>query len=84
MESKNSQENEDPMEIVRDDKSEEVIDPMAIKSLSEALQIVDRVMCFSPQHRNEVLDQSVVAITEKLQDIQINNRRQQKITIFTN
>ena len=34
------------MEIVSDDKSE-IIVPMAIKSVSEALQRVDRVMCFS-------------------------------------
>ena len=37
MGSKNSQDNEDPMEIVSDNESEEIIDPMAIKSVSEAL-----------------------------------------------
>ena len=37
MGSKNSQDNEDSMEIVSDNESEEIIDPMAIKSVSEAL-----------------------------------------------
>ena len=37
MGSKNSQDNEDPMEIVSDNESEEIINPMAIKSVSEAL-----------------------------------------------
>ena len=37
MESKNSQENKHLMEIISDDDSEEIIDTMAIKSISDAL-----------------------------------------------
>ena len=66
MGSKTSQENEDPMKIVTDDDSEEIIVPMATKSVSEALQIVDCVMRFSQQHGNEELDQSLITVTEKL------------------
>ena len=62
MGSKNIQGNEDPMEIVGDDKSEEIIDSMAIKSISETLQIVNRVMHFFQQHGNEELDQSLMTI----------------------
>ena len=36
--SKNSQENEDPMEVVIDDECEEIIDPMTTKSVSVALE----------------------------------------------
>ena len=82
MGSKNSWENEDPMEIVRDHKSKEIIYPMAIKSVSETLQIVDRVMRFSQPHGNEELDESSMTVTEKLQDIQITKRRQQEITYY--
>ena len=57
---------------------------MAIKSASEDLQIIDRVMCFSQKHGNEELDKSLMIVIEKLQDLQITNRRQQKITISTN
>ena len=80
--SKNSQKNEDLMEIVSDDESEEIIDPMATKSVSESLQILDRLMRFSQQHGNEELVQSLMTVTEKLQDIQITNRRQQKKTDY--
>ena len=79
MGSKDSQKNEDQMKIVSYDESEKIIDPMAIKSVSEALQIFDDVMRFSQQHRNENLDQSLMTVTEKLQDMQISNRWQQKI-----
>ena len=56
MRSKNSQENEGPMEIVSDSDSGEIIDPMAIKSVSELLLVVDSVMRFSQQHFREVQD----------------------------
>ena len=77
MGSKNSQVNESPIEIVSDDQSDEIIGLMAIKSVSESLKIVDRLMLFSQQHGNEELDQSLKD-TEKLQDAQITNRRQEK------
>ena len=54
MRSKNSQKNEDPMKIVIDDESEKIFDPMAIKSVSEALQILDDVMRFAQQHRIKI------------------------------
>ena len=38
MRSKNSHENKDPMETVRDDEFEEIINPMAVKLISNALQ----------------------------------------------
>ena len=82
MGSKNSQDNENPMEIVSVDEPEEVADLMAIKSVSEALQIVDRVMCFSQQRGNEEFYQSLMTVIEKLQDIQINNRREIQITDY--
>ena len=68
------------MEIVSDAESEEIIDLMAIKSVSEALHIC--MMRFSQQHKNEELDQSLMTAPEKLQDIQITNRRQQKIADY--
>ena len=63
-----------------DDESEDIIHPMAIKSIPEAMQIVNRVMRFFLQHGNEELHQFLVA--EKLQDIQIIKRRQKKITDY--
>ena len=51
--------------------------------VSEALQVVDRVMRFSRQRGIEDLDQALMIVTEKLQDIQITNRRQQKLIFFT-
>lgn len=50
--------------------------------VSEALQVVDRVMRFSRQPGIEDLDQALMIVTEKLQDIQITNRRQQKLIDF--
>ena len=47
--------------------------------VSEALQVVDRVMRFSRHPGIEDLDQALMIVTEKLQDIQITNRRQQKL-----
>ena len=41
-----SQENKDPMEIISDDKSDEIIDPTAIILVSGALQVVNRMMRF--------------------------------------
>ena len=84
MVSKNSQENKGPIEIVSNDDSEEIIDPIVIKFVSD-FQIVDRGMHFSQQHGNEELDQSLMIATEKLLDKQINNGQHQKrLTIFTN
>ena len=50
---------------------------MAMKSVSKALHTVDHVMHFYQQHWNKELDQSLIRVTVKLQDIQITNARQQ-------
>lgn len=50
--------------------------------VSEALEVVDRVMRFSRQPGNEDLDQALIIVAGKLQDIQITNRRQQKLIDF--
>lgn len=50
--------------------------------VSEALEEVDRVMRFSRQPGNEDLDQALMIVAGKLQDIQITNRRQQKLIDF--
>lgn len=50
--------------------------------VSEALEVVDRVMRFSRQPGNEDLDQALMIVAGKLQDIQITNRRQQKLIDF--
>ena len=77
MNTKNSQENENPMEIMsNDDSEEEIIDSIAMKSVSKALHVVDHVMHFYQQHWNKELDQSLMRATVKLQDIQITNARQ--------
>ena len=44
---------------------------MAIKSVSEALQIADCLIRFSQKHENEELDQSLMKVIEKLEGIQI-------------
>ena len=44
MRSKNSHENKDSMETVRDDEFEEIINPMAVKLISNVLQI-DNMRC---------------------------------------
>ena len=66
MGSKYSLENEDLIEIVSDDESEEIIDPVTIKSVSEALQIVDLVMRFSQQYAEYTDDQQMTAKNNRL------------------
>ena len=67
-----------------EDVDEEIGDPERIKSASDALQMMDKVMGFSHQFDNEELRESVVKVIESLQDLQISRRRQTKITtIFT-
>ena len=52
-----------------DDKSDEIIEPIAITFASEVLQMVE-------------LDHSLMKVSEKLQDMQITSRWQQKITDY--
>ena len=52
--------------------------PEGIKSASDALQVIDKVMRFSHQFDNEELCESIVKVIESLQDLQISRRRQRK------
>ena len=42
-----------------------------IKSISEALQLVDRITCFTRQYEDGKTNQSLEVVTEKLQDIML-------------
>ena len=63
-----------------EDVDEEIEDPERIKSASDALQVMDKVLRFSHQFDNDKLRESVVKVIEGLQDLQISRRRQTKIT----
>ena len=63
-----------------EDVDEEIEDPERIKSASDALQVMDKVLRFSHQFNNDKLRESVVKVIEGLQDLQISRRRQTKIT----
>ena len=63
-----------------EDVDEEIEDPERIKSASDALQGMDKVLRFSHQFDNDKLRESVVKVIEGLQDLQISRRRQTKIT----
>ena len=65
-----------------EDVDEEIEDPERIKSASDALQVMDKVILFSDQFDNEELHESIVKVIESLQDLQISRRRQRKITAF--
>ena len=56
------------------DKSDEIIEPIAITFASEVLQMVEL--------DHDELDHSLIKVSEKLQDMQITNRWQQKITDY--
>ena len=63
---------------------EEIEDPEKIKTASDALQVMDKVIRFSHQFDNEELRESILKVIEGLQDHQISRRRQTKITtLFT-
>ena len=59
---------------MNDDKSDEIIEPIAITFASEVLQMVEL--------DHDELDHSLMKVSEKLQDMQITNRWQQKITDY--
>ena len=65
-----------------EDVDEEIEDPERIKSASDALQVMDKVIRFSHQFDNEELCEPIVKVIEGLQDLQILRRRQTKITTF--
>lgn len=57
-----------------DDKSDEIIEPIAITFASDVLQMVEL--------DHDELDHSLMKVSEKLQDMQITSRWQQKITDY--
>ena len=71
-------------DIKSDDEEVTIDDSLAIKSISEALQLVDRITCFNRQYEDSKIDESMEVATEKLQDIMIRNRQQKKITDYSN
>ena len=71
-------------DIESDDEEVTIDDSLAIKSISEALQLVDRITCFTRQYDDGEINESLEVVTEKLQDIMIRNRQQKKITDYFN
>ena len=71
-------------DIESDDEEVTIDDSLAIKSISEALQLVDRITCFIRQYEDGEINESLEVVTEKLQDIMIRNRQQKKITDYFN
>ena len=71
-------------DIESDDEEVTIDHSLAIKSISEALQLVDRITCFTRQYEDGKINDSLEAVTEKLQDIMIRNRQQKKITDYFN
>ena len=65
-----------------EDVDEEIEDTERIKSASDTLQVMDKVILLSHQFDNEELRGSIVKVIEILQDHQISRRRQTKITTF--
>ena len=70
--------------IERDDEDVTTDDSLAIKSISEALQLVDRIKCFPRQYEDDKINESLEVVTEKLEDIMIRNRQQKKINDYFN
>ena len=78
---------ENPADVFMDvlsneDVDEEMEDPERIKSASDTLQVMDKVIQFSHQFDNKERRESTVKVIESLQDLQISRRRQRKITAF--
>ena len=69
-------------DIESDDEEVTIDDSLAIKSISEALQLVDRITCFTRQYEDGEINESLEVVTEKLQGIMIRNRQQKKITDY--
>ena len=62
-----------------EDVDEEIEDHERIKSASDALQVMDKVIRFSHQFDNEELRELIVKV---IKGLQISRRRQTKITTF--
>ena len=77
---------ENPADKVTDvssneDVDEEIEDPERIKSASDALLVMDKVLRFSHQFDNEELCKSIVKVIQSLH-LQILRKCQRKITAF--
>ena len=86
-EKKSLKKHENPVPKVMDVSSDEDVDkeaedPERIKSASDALQVLDKVIRFSHLFENEELRESIVKVIESLQDLKLLRRRQTKITAF--
>ena len=66
-----------------EDVYEETKNPERIKSISDALQVMDKVILFSHQFDNDELRESIVKVIKSLQDLQTLTRRQTEITTLT-
>ena len=71
-------------DIESDDEEVTIDDSLAIKSISEALQLVNQITCFIRQYEDGEINESFKVVTEKLQYIMIRNRQQKKITDYFN
>ena len=71
-------------DIESDNEEVTMDDSLAIKSISEALQLVDRITCFTRQYEHGKINELLEMVTEKLQDIMIRNRQQKKISDYFN
>ena len=61
-------------DIESDDEEVTIDDSLAIKSISEAPQLVHRITCFTKQYEDGEINKSLDVVTEKLQDIMIRKR----------
>ena len=61
-------------DIESDDEQVTIDDSLAIKSISEELQLVDRITCFTRQYEDGETNESLEVAIEKLQDIMIRKR----------
>ena len=67
-------------DIESDDEDVTIDDSLAINSITEALQLVNRITCFTRHYKDGEINESLEVVTEKLQGIMIRNRQQKKIT----
>ena len=67
-----------------DDEEVTIDDFLTMRSISEALQLVVRITCFTRQYEDVEIKKSLEVLTEKLKDIMIRNRQQKKITDYFN
>ena len=65
-------------DIESDNEEVAIDDFLAIKSISEALKLVDQ-MSFTRQYEDGERNEPLEVVNEKLQDIMIRNRQQKKI-----